>query len=108
MNKIKVTDPAAGEQIEVIDIQLYALNLAEDGRILSATEDKYGAEGQPRVAELPTGETAKEKDISNYKYLNGGYVYDPLSQPEVPEPEPTTEEILDVLLGMKTGGETDE
>ena len=41
--------------------KLYALNLADDGRILSATEDKYGAEGQPRVESLtkkrtyPTG-----------------------------------------------------
>lgn len=87
---------------------MYALNLDDDGRILSATEDQYGAEGQPRVTELPTGETEAEKDISNYKYIDGGYVYDPLPQPEVPEPEPTTEEILDVLLGMKTGGETDE
>lgn len=65
---------------------LYALNLTEDGRILSATKDKYGAEGQPRVEALPTGETDKEKNVANWKYVNDEYVYDP--EPEPPEPEP--------------------
>ena len=61
--------------------KLYALNLADDGRILSATEDKYGAEGQPRVATLPSD------DLYDYKYIDGEFVYDPLPQPE-PEPAP--------------------
>lgn len=85
MSENKVTDPTTGEQVEVIDVQLYALNLAEDGRILSATEDKYGAEGQPRVATLP------EDDIYNYKYIDGEFVYDPL--PDPPEPEPALEYV---------------
>lgn len=80
MKQSAAKDPSTGEQIEVIDLQMYALNLAEDGRILSATEDKYGTEGQPRVEELPTGETEAEKDISNYKYINGEYIYAPLWQ----------------------------
>lgn len=71
--------------------KLYALNLADDGRVLSATEDQYGAEGQPRVATLPSGETPEENDISNYRYVDGEYIYDPLPQPDPPEPEPTTE-----------------
>lgn len=91
MSENKVTDPTTGEQVEVIDVQLYALNLAEDGRILSATEDKYGAEGQPRVESLPTGETDKEKDISNWLYVDGQYKYDPL--PDPPEPEPAPEYV---------------
>lgn len=70
---------------------MYALNLDGDGRILSATEDRYGAEGQPRAAELPTGGTAAEKDISNYKYIDSEYVYDPLPKPEPPEPVPGPE-----------------
>lgn len=68
---------------------IYALNLGDDGRVLSATEDKYGAEGQPRVETLPSGETPEENDISNYRYVDGEFVYDPLPAP--PEPEPTTE-----------------
>lgn len=56
----------------------YALNLdPETGRILSATEDQYGVEGQPRVEELPEG------DISEYLYVDGEYVYSPLP-PEYP------------------------
>lgn len=79
-----VTDPNTGE-VEVInvnelDIQLYALNLAEDGRVLSVTLDKYGAEGQPRVTEFP------DDDVSNYRYVDDEFIYDPL--PDLPEPEP--------------------
>ena len=42
MSENKVTDPTTGEQVEVIDIQLYALNLSDDGRVLSAAGDQYG------------------------------------------------------------------
>lgn len=59
----------------------YALNLGDDGRILSATYEKYAAKEQPLVDELPEG------DISDYLYLDGTYVYDPLPEPEKPEPE---------------------
>ena len=88
--------------------KLYALNLADDVRILSATEDKYGAEGQPRVESLPTGETDKEKDISNWRYVDGQYKYDPL--PDPPEPVETTDDVLNALLGIEQtgGGETNE
>ena len=66
---------------------LYALNLGKDHRILSATYDEFAPPSQPRVNMLPTGE------ITDYKYENGGYVYDPLSVP--PEPKLTvTEKIM--------------
>lgn len=83
---------------------LYALNLGEDGRILSATKDQYGAEGQPRVTELPEG------NIADYKYIDGKFVYDPLPQPEPPEPAETTDDVLNALLGITAtdGGETNE
>lgn len=71
--------------------KLYALNLADDGRVLSATEDQYGAEGQPRVESLPSGETPEENDISNYRYVGGEFIYDPL--PDPPEPEPAPEHV---------------
>lgn len=98
MNKSKATGLATGAPTEAINVSLYALNLAEDGRILSATEDQYGTDGQPRVTELPTGETEAEKDISNYKYIDGEYIYDPLPQPEQPETEPTADEDMMGLL----------
>lgn len=59
----------------------YALNLNADGRILSATFEKYATENMPLVYALPEG------DISDYLYVNGEYVYDPLPEPEKPEPE---------------------
>lgn len=74
--------------------KLYALNLAEDGRVLSATEDQYGAEGQPRVETLP------EDDIYDYKYIDGEFVYDPLPAPPEPEPAPeyvTYDELAEAI-----------
>lgn len=75
--------------------QLYALNLAEDGRVLSVTFDKYAPAGQPRVESLPEG------DVSDYLFVDGEFVHDPLPEPEVPEAEPTVEDILNVLLGVE-------
>ena len=62
---------------------MYALNLAEDGRILSATYPEYAPEDAVIVDALPEG------DISDYLYVDGQYVYDPLPEPEEPDPEPT-------------------
>ena len=74
---------------------IYALNLGSDHRILSATFDQFAPESQPRVNTLPIG------DISDYKYEDGGYTYDPLPVPPEPEPQPTADEILDALLGVE-------
>ena len=76
---------------------MYALNLSEDNRILSVTFDEYALPEQPRVDILP------EDDVSNYLYVNNEYIYDPLPEPEPIEPEPTADEVLNVLLGI--GGE---
>lgn len=93
MNDI-VTDPNTGEELTVIDVQLYALNLAEDGRVLSVTKDKYGAEGQPRVTEFP------QDDVSQYRFIDGEFIYDPLPDPPEPAPEPeyvTYEELAEAI-----------
>lgn len=79
---------------------MYALNLAEDNRILSATFDEYATEDVPKVETLPEG------NITDYKYVDGGYVYDPLPEPEPTPTEPTVDEVLDVLLGI--GGNASE
>ena len=74
-------------------MEKYALNLAEDGRILSATYEQFAVEGMPIVEALPEG------DISEYRYVDGEYIHDPLPKPE-PVAEPTTEEILNAMLGV--------
>ena len=73
---------------------MYALNLAENGRILSATYEKYAPTSAVFVDELPDG------DIADYLYVAGEYVYDPLPEPEIPMAEPTVEEILNAMLGV--------
>ena len=71
----------------------YALNLAEDGRILSATYEQFAWDGAVIVDSLPDG------DIYEYRYVAGEFVHDPLPVVEVIA-EPTTEEILNAMLGV--------
>lgn len=70
---------------------MYALNLAEDGRILSATYPKYAPANAVIVDVLPDG------DISDYLYVDGQYVFDPLPDPEQPEPKATLENRVKTL-----------
>ena len=75
---------------------MYALNLAEDGRILSVTYEQYASKGMPIVETLPEG------DVSDYRYVDGEYIYDPLPEPEEPEPEPTAEDdMMEMLIDQE-------
>lgn len=71
---------------------MYALNISNEGRILSATYAKYAPEDAVRVDRLPEG------DISEYLYINGEFVYSPI-------PVETIEELpsqLDVIEAQVT------
>lgn len=57
----------------------YALNLAEDGRILSATYEEYASVDAVLVNELPEG------NIADYLYIDGQYVHDPIPVEKVEE-----------------------
>lgn len=72
----------------------YALNLGEDGRILSAwvVLPNGNYDGMPIVNELPEG------NVADYRYVDGEYIYDPLSEPEVPETKPTAQDDTDAML----------
>lgn len=69
----------------------YALNLNEDGRILSITEERYAWEGMPIVDSFPEGNTYE------YRYIDGEYIHDPLPEEE-PSYEPTEEEDIAALV----------
>lgn len=83
---------------------MYALNIsATDGRILSATFKKYAPSSAVFVNELPEG------DISDFLYVDGVFVYDPIPKQEMSEENPTTEqriaeleEALELLLSGVT------
>ena len=79
---------------------MYSLNLDKDGRILSACVCLEGFEYENVVNTLPDG------NISDYKYISGEYVYDPLPEPEPQPEEPTIDDVLDALLGI--GGNANE
>lgn len=72
----------------------YALNLADDGHVLSVTYEEYAPVDAVLVESLPEG------DVTDYRYVDGEFIYDPLPEPETPEPEPTTDDILNALLGV--------
>lgn len=59
---------------------MYALNIAEDGRVLSATFSQYAPGEAVQVLVLPEG------NIVDYIYKDGKFIYDPLPKPEEPNP----------------------
>lgn len=73
----------------------YALNIAEDGRILSATFAKYAPSDAVQVDTLPEG------NVSDYLYLNGKYIHDPLPEPD-PEPVDEQPTQLDIIEAQVT------
>lgn len=54
----------------------YVLNLADDGRVLSAGEQLYIPKGATVVETIPSGDTY------DYRYVNGEWIHDPLPEPE--------------------------
>ena len=64
----------------------YALNLAEDGRVLSATYERFAAPGAVLVEAIPEG------NLADYRWQDGVFVLDPLTDTE---PEPETPSQLD-------------
>ena len=69
---------------------MYALNLAEDGRILSATYPEYAPADAALVEQLPEG------NIAEYCYIDGDYIHDPLPEETRPEERNTEERIAEL------------
>ena len=72
----------------------YALNLGADGRVLSATYPRYAPADAVQVEELPEG------NLADYVYRDGAFVHEPLPEPDQPAAEPTTDDVLNALLGV--------
>ena len=49
----------------------YALNLADDGRVLSVTLEEYAPLGSVIVDDIPEG------DVTDFRYVDGEYIKDP-------------------------------
>lgn len=62
---------------------MFALNLGENGRVLSATLPEYAPSTQPQVESLPEG------DLYEYLYVDGDFIHDPLPKQEEETPAPT-------------------
>ena len=70
---------------------MYALNLAEDGRILSATYPQYAPADAVIVEELPEG------NLSDYQFINNEYIYNPLPKEE-PIEQPSQLDIIEAQV----------
>lgn len=70
----------------------YALNLDEDGRILSATYEKYAPADAVKVEELPDG------NLYEYLYVKGKLIHDPIPVGPVEE----TPSQLDIIEAQVT------
>ena len=69
----------------------YALNLSEDGRILSATYPKYAPADAILVDTLPEG------NIADYLYIDNEYIYNPILKPSVEE-KPSQLDIIEAQV----------
>ena len=61
----------------------FALNIAEDGRVLSVTYPEYAPKDALQVDEIPEG------NVSDYIYKDGEFVHEPLPKNEQQEEQPT-------------------
>ena len=69
----------------------YALNLAEDGRILSATYEEFAPADAVLVDELPEG------NIADYRHVDGVYIHDPIPV-ELIEEKPSQFDIIEAQV----------
>lgn len=72
----------------------YAIIIAEDGRILSATFKQYAPTNSIIVDTIPDGK------LPDYLYVDGQYVYDPLPVSEETEIPDTPAEDDDVWAAL--------
>lgn len=78
----------------------YALNLAEDGRIFSATFACYAGPGAVLVDTLPEG------NVSDWRCVDGEYVYDPVpvqAEEAVPTQEQRIADLEEALALLLSG-----
>lgn len=69
----------------------YALNLADDGRILSVTYDQYAPIDAVMVEALPEG------NVADYRYVDGVFIHDPLPVENLDE-QPTQIDRIEAQL----------
>lgn len=66
----------------------YAINIDDKKRVQRITYEKYKDEKSIVTDTIPEG------NASDYKYIDGSYVYDPLPKPEPqPKPDPSPTEL---------------
>ena len=68
----------------------YALNLAEDGRILSVTYEEFAPADAVLVEEFP-------ENVTDYRYVEGEFIYDPLPMPNYDE-QPTQLDVIEAQV----------
>ena len=72
--------------------------MIDDTNRITAASETHHCGDEEIVVDIP--EEAWEKGIHNHKYVDGEFVFDPLPEPEQPEAEATTDDVLNALLGV--------
>ena len=67
----------------------YALNLAEDGRVLSVTKERFAPTNAVLVDEKPDG------NVADYRFVDGQYVYEPIP---VEETKPSQLDLIEAQV----------
>lgn len=84
-----------GDSLEIhindADLVRHGLILDENSRIISAVPQRYTSADVIIVDKLPDGK------YTDYLYIDGEYVYDPLPIHDEPDPQPTHEERIKAL-----------
>ena len=109
-NKLLCSYIDNGDTLEVrisdADLVRYGLIIDENNRIISAVAQRYASADAIIVDKLPDGK------YTDYLYVDGEFIYDPLPAPEQPEEDkPTPEERIaeleeklraaEILLGLE-------
>ena len=80
---------------------MYVLNLSEEKRVLSCGKAQEDVDYINMVLVETAPDTSNGQWTRDYYYIDGEYIYDPVERPEPIEPEPSSEEILNALLGVE-------
>ena len=75
----------------------------DTGRITAVTIERLDMQCYEDEIEVELPEEIAESiwTIHNYRFENGVFIHDPKPEPELPEPEPTIEELINALLGVE-------
>lgn len=91
LRNVRITENTIEVNVNDADLCRYGLVLDKDNRITGTYLQRYAPAGAVIVDALPKG------NVNDYLRIDGAYIYDPLPEPETPEPTPDPLERIAAL-----------